>query len=134
SSSDVYPAGSSEGVTPRKPRPMCWIFCLSFSMLNWMSASGRDKAGSAEEIAATVERIAASDLSVDEYFRRNSVPFSRAQYFRYWGRLATQGMSGLQDGRSKGNHRKLTPEAECFLRGLHQGNPGLSLQELGQSL
>jgi hypothetical protein len=40
----------------------------------------------------------------------------------------------LDDGRSQGNHRKLTPEAEKFLRLRHQENPELSLQELCESL
>lgn len=87
------------------------------------------------KIATILQRIADSPLSsVDEYFRRHSVPFSRAQYFRYKARLAEAGLEGLRDGRGKGNHRKLTPEAEGFLRGVHQANPGKSLQEMRESL
>lgn len=86
------------------------------------------------EIASIVQEIANSALSVDEYFERHSVPFSRVQYFRYKARLAAEGLDGLIDGRSKGNHRKLTPDAEGFLRGVHQTNPGLSLQEICGSL
>lgn len=84
----------------------------------------------ATKIARILQRIAASPLSVDEYFRRHAVPFSRAQYFRYKARFAAAGLAGLRDGRSQGNHHKLTPEAEGFLRGVHQTDPSQSLQAL----
>ncbi len=86
------------------------------------------------KIASIVQKIANSGLSVDEYFERHTVPFSRPQYFRYKARLAAEGVDGLIDGRSKGNHRKLTPDAEGFLRGVHQTNPQLSLQDICESL
>jgi len=86
------------------------------------------------EIAAILQEIAESGLSVDEYLARHAVPFSRPQYFRYKARLGAEGLDGLRDGRGKGNHRKLTPDAEGFLRGMHQANPGLSLQGLCTAL
>lgn len=86
------------------------------------------------EIAAIVETIAGSGLSVDAYFRKHTVPLSRPQYFRYKARLAAKGMESLVDGRRQGNHRKLSADAEGFLRGIHQANPRLSLQALGGSL
>ena len=70
----------------------------------------------AAKIASIVQKIAESGQSVNEYFRTHKVPFSRVQYFRYKARLAAQGIDGLDDGRSQGNQRKLTPEAEKFLR------------------
>src|SRR6266566_2947138 len=103
-------------------------------MLRWMNRSTAGGKSRAEKIAAMVEKIARSDLSVDEFFRRYTVPFSRPQYFRYQARLAAQGLAGLLDGRRQGNRRKLTPEAEAFLRGAHQSNPQRSLQEMCQSL
>jgi transposase len=87
-----------------------------------------------DEIASAVRKIADSGLSVDEYFHRYRVPFSRAQYFRYKARLAAQGLDGLSDGRSKGNHRKLTVDAEGFLRGVHRANPRLSLPQICETL
>lgn len=96
------------------------------------STAGRTRR--AEKIARIVKKIARSVLSVDEYFRKHTVPFSRRQYFRYWDRWATQGLAGLQDGRQQGNRRKLTPEAEAFLRGAHASNSQQSLAELCQSL
>jgi len=86
------------------------------------------------KIASLVEKISSSSMSVDEYLQKHSVPFSRPQYFRYKARLAADGLDGLSDGRSKGNHRKLTPDAEGYLRGVHQTNPRLSLQEICESL
>ncbi len=86
------------------------------------------------QIAAMVQTIVDSGLSVDAYFRKHAVPFSRPQYFRYKARLAAEGLEGLVDGRRLGNHRKLSADAEGFLRGTHQANPRLSLQALGESL
>ncbi len=103
-------------------------------MLRWMNRSTAGGKSKAEKIAAMIEKIAGSGLSVDEYFGRHPVPFSRRQYFRYQTRLTTQGLAGLLDGRSQGNRRKLTPEAEAFLQGAHESNPQRSLDELGLSL
>ena len=87
-----------------------------------------------DEIASMVQKIANSRLSVDEYLQEHSVPFGRAQYFRYKARLGAAGLEGLRDGRSAGNHRRLTPDAKGFIRGCHQGNPNLSLQEISEAL
>ncbi|MBI4726641.1 helix-turn-helix domain-containing protein [candidate division TA06 bacterium] len=81
-----------------------------------------------------MQKIATSNLSVVDYLRKHEVSFSRPQYFRYKARLAAEGMESLLDGRSKGNHRKLTPDAEGFLRGVHRTNPRLSLQKMCESL
>lgn len=86
------------------------------------------------EIVAILEKIADSGLSVKEYFKKHEVPFSRPQYFRYKARFAADGLGGLLDGRGKGNHRRLTPDAEGFLRGVHHANPRLSLKEMCESL
>ena len=85
-------------------------------------------------IASMLQKIAASGLSFDEYVRKRAVPFSRPQYFRYKARMAAQGLDGLGDGRSKGNNRKLTPDAEGFLRGVHHANPRVTLQGMCNSL
>jgi transposase len=84
------------------------------------------------KIAAIIESIAKSSLSVEEYFQKHRVPFSRAQYFRYKARLAEEGVEGLSDGRRAGNRRKLTPEAEGFLRGVREADPGKGTRELQQ--
>src|SRR5207248_1752094 len=66
-------------------------------MLRWMNRSTAGGKSRAEKIAAMVEKIAGSDLSVDEFFRRYTVPFSRPQYFRYQARLAAQGTGTSDD-------------------------------------
>ena len=99
-----------------------------------MRASERTQADSVEAIVATMAKISSSGLSVGEYFRRWSVPFSQAQYFRYKRRMAKDGAAGLEDGRSLGNNRKLTPEAEAYLRGVHEHRPEMSLGDLGRAL
>jgi transposase len=86
------------------------------------------------EIASILEKIADSGMSIDEYLEKHEVPFSRPQYFRYKARFAAEGVDGLIDRRSRGNHRKLTPDAEGFIRGVHQANPRLSLQEICDSV
>jgi hypothetical protein len=98
-----------------------------------MKRSTAPEKSKAEKIAAVVDKIAGSE-SVDDYFRTHTVPFSRRQYFRYQARLANQGLAGLLDGRSQGNRRKLTPEAQAFLRGAHESNPQRSLDGLSRSL
>jgi transposase len=103
-------------------------------MVGWMRASERAKADSVEAIVATMAKISSSGLSVGEYFRRWSVPFSQAQYFRYKRRMAKDGAAGLEDGRSRGNNRKLTPEAEAYLRGVHEHRPEMSLEDLGRAM
>ena len=62
-----------------------------------------------------VRRIANSRLSVDEFFARHDVPFSRAQYFRYKQRLAEgKDLDPLQRGRKK----KIGEREELFLKGV----------------
>jgi hypothetical protein len=93
-----------------------------------------DLAMEARQIAAVVEKIARSPLSVAEYFKQHVVPFSKTQYFRYKRRLATQGLAGLVDGRSRGNRRTLTTRAMDFIRGARAANAHVSLRQLAEGL
>src|SRR6266700_4649188 len=81
-------------------------------------------------IAAIVEKIARSPLSVSAYFKRHKVPFGRSRYFQYKAQLAANGLDGLVDGRSGGNRRELTAHAQGFISGVHQENPQLSLRQI----
>src|SRR6266576_661268 len=81
-------------------------------------------------IAAIVEKIARSPLSVSAYFKRHKLPFGRSRYFQYKAQLAANGLDGLVDGRSGGNRRELTAHAQGFIRGVHQENPQLSLRQI----
>lgn len=71
------------------------------------------------EIASILEKISNSGMSIDEYLEKHAAPFSRPQYFRYKARFVAEGVDGLIDRRSKGNHRKLTSDAKGFIRGSH---------------
>jgi transposase len=86
-------------------------------------------------IAAIVTKITDSPLSVADYFRRNNVPFSKAQYYRYKDQLKKPGgIANLQDGRSRGNRRTLTDEAKQFIRWAHTANPELNFTKLADLL
>ena len=87
------------------------------------------------KIAEMVRKIEESGQSVNDYFRTHRVPFSRSAFFNYKARLATtQGTTGLEDRRSQGNQRKLTPEVEKFLLWLHRKQPELSLEKIREEL
>jgi transposase len=77
-----------------------------------------------------MDRIERSTLSVSEYFSRNDVPFSVAQYYRYRKDLAGNGDDALRDGRTDGNHRLVHAKAEGFLVGYVAAHPQSSLEEL----
>jgi transposase len=79
-----------------------------------------------------IKKIARSPLSVSAYFKRHKLPFGRSRYFQYRAQLAAHGLDGLRDGRSAGNHRELTADAQGFIRGVHQENPQLSLQQIAE--
>src|SRR5437870_1357540 len=92
-------------------------------MLRWMNRSTAGGKSRAEKIAAMVEKIAGSDLSVDEFFRRYTVPFSRPQYFRYQARLAAQGLAGPASrlGRTYGRSHRALPRPFSAQRRLPPG-------------
>src|SRR6266550_1745313 len=58
-------------------------------------------------IAAIVEKIARSPLSVSAYFKRHKLPFGRSRYFQYKAQLAANGLDGLVDGRSRDDRELL---------------------------
>jgi transposase len=87
-----------------------------------------------KNIVKWIGQIEKSDLSVVEFWKTNSVPFSRAQYFKYKKRLQTFGLDGLMDRRSMGRNRKVTPEHELFIKGYIQENSEFSLAELQRAL
>lgn len=86
------------------------------------------------KVAAILQKIADSPLSLREYFQTRSVPFSLAQYSRYKARYSKEGVSGLRDRRGEGHRRKITKEAKSLLLEVHRANPGMSLRELGEAL
>ena len=68
-----------------------------------------------EEILSAIQKIEGSELSVREYFKRNDVPFSRAQYYIYRETLQKYGEEGLRDKRKDGNYTKLTERIKDYI-------------------
>jgi transposase len=86
------------------------------------------------EIGKWLARIKGSSLSAPRFFARYRVPFSLAQFYVYRRRLEASGSDGLVDGRSQGNRRSVTHEAEAFLQGYVAANPSVGQQALRKVL
>ena len=69
------------------------------------------------DVERWIAKIAKSRLSVPQYFDNRRVPFSRAQYYRYKKKMDREGVESLKDERTQGNSRRLTAEAEGYLKG-----------------
>ena len=82
------------------------------------------------DIQRWIQKVAESKLSVPEYFDNRRVPFSRAQYYRYRKKMDQEGVESLKDKRTQGNSRRLTAEAEGYLKGYVSGKPECSLAEV----
>ena len=77
-----------------------------------------------------MERIERSPLSVASYFSQQKVPFSVPQYYRYRKGWEENGVESLRDGRTQGNHRRVSAEAEGYLKGYVAAHPKAELAEL----
>ena len=86
------------------------------------------------DIERWIQKIAESQLSVPEYFDNYRVPFSRAQYYRYKKKMDQEGIESLKDERAQGNSRRLTTEAEGYLKGYVSGKPECNLAEIRGAL
>ena len=69
-----------------------------------------------ERFAYWLERIQRSRLPVREFLAKHAVPFGLTQYYRLQPAYERDGLEGLADGRSGGNHRFIHADAEGFLR------------------
>lgn len=85
-------------------------------------------------ISSYIKKIEKSDLPIKVFFQKHDVPFSMAQYYRYKKRIADDGIQGLHDGRSGGNNRRLTAEAQTYLLGFHSANPNAKLTDYQAAL
>jgi transposase len=83
-----------------------------------------------QQIAKWLERVKRSRLPTPAFFAKYHVPFSLAQFYRYRKALDEGGLEELTDGRSRGNNRKIHPEAEGFLVGYVSANPQVTAKEL----
>ena len=86
------------------------------------------------DIQQWIRKISESKLSVPEYFSRRRVPFSQAQYYRYRKKMDQGGVESLADRRTQGNNRRITAEAEGYLKGYVSGKPESSLSEIKEIL
>ncbi len=85
-------------------------------------------------ILGWIGRVGRSELSVVDFFKKNKVPFSKAQYFNYRKQISIAGPEGLHDRRKLGGNRKLSVEAEGFLRGSLKSKPDVTLEWLQSAI
>ena len=82
------------------------------------------------EILSTIRKIEESKQPVIVYFNQNSVPFSRAQYYRYRRILQKYGEEGLRDERKDGNYTKLTERIKDYVIAIVKENRSISSSQL----
>jgi hypothetical protein len=83
-----------------------------------------------ECITAWIEKIQKSDLSLEDFLAKHSVPFSRSQYYKYLCRINTEGIVGIEDKRKLGGNRKATSDIESFVHGCIARDPSVRNQWL----
>ena len=82
------------------------------------------------KILSTIRKIEESKQPVSVYFDQNSVPFSRAQYYRYRRILRKYGEEGLRDERKDGNYTKLTERIKDYVITIVKENISISSSQL----
>ena len=82
------------------------------------------------EILSTIRKIEESKQPVIVYFNQNSVPFSRAQYYRYRTILQKCGEEGLRDARTDGNYTKLTERIKDYVITIVKENRSIASSQL----
>ena len=88
-----------------------------------MQASTHDRT---RVIITWLGKIEKSKLAIREFFKKNNVPFSLSQYYVYLHRLEELGERGIRDGRREAGRKKLSHEAEAFIAGCIERDPGVS--------
>lgn len=86
------------------------------------------------EIIETIRKIRESNVSLTTYFSENTVPFSRAQYYRYCKILQKSGEEGLYDKREEGNNTKLTDQIKNYVLALVTEDRVLSSSQLQRKI
>ena len=82
------------------------------------------------EILSTIQNIKESKLPITTYFKQNSVPFTREQYYRYRRTLKKSGEDGLRDKRKDGNYTKLTEQIKDYIIATVTENRSISSPQL----
>ena len=83
-----------------------------------------------QEILITIQRIKDSTKSVNDYFKTNTVPFSKAQYYNYLKCLKEYGENGLGDKRKNGHNRKLTESIKEYITICVVAQPSISASDM----
>ena len=82
------------------------------------------------EIINAIQNIKDSKLPITTYFKQNSVPFSREQYYRYRRTLQKSGEDGLYDKRKNGNYTKMTERIKDYIVSTVKENRRISSSQL----
>ncbi len=79
-------------------------------------------------------KIEESSLSVNQYFKTSSPPFSQSQYYLYKKILETKGTDGLYDQRTEGNNFKFSENMKNYVHGLLEHNPTISTNDIQKDI
>jgi transposase len=82
------------------------------------------------KIITVIKNIKDSKLPITTYFKQNSVPFSREQYYRYCRTLQKSGEDGLHDKRNDGNYTKMTERIKDYIVSTVKENRSISSSQL----
>jgi transposase len=85
-------------------------------------------------IIQVLKNIEVSSLSVNQYFKTCSPPFSQAQYYIYKKILETKGTEGLCDQRAEGNNLKFSENMKNYVQGLLEHNPSISTTDIQKDI
>jgi transposase len=83
-----------------------------------------------QKILCAIHKIRASNLSVNTYFKRHDIPFSRVQYYTYCKIVKKYGEEGLRDKREEGNYTKLTQKIKDYIIFTVKHDPYITTREL----
>jgi hypothetical protein len=87
-----------------------------------------------EKILYTINKIKASTLSVREYFKTNTVPFSQAQFYNYCKILKKYGEERLYDKRQDGNSTKLIQPIKDYIKFTVKEDKSISSSQVAEKI
>jgi len=82
------------------------------------------------KIQQILNEIENSHLSVNQYFKKNNVPFGYRQYYIYKKIIKEKGIEGLTDQREQGNRLKFTDRIKTYIKGVLDNNRSISSSEI----
>lgn len=87
-----------------------------------------------EKILYTINKIKKSTLSVREYFKTNTVPFSEAQFYNYCNILKKYGEEGMYDKRQDGNSTKLIQPIKDYIKFTVKEDKSISSSQVAEKI